>query len=128
MRYWFWPGIDSGSKDIPRGNKICMSSVFRNLLAVCKQTFSDSTFGLISGKEQGDVLYICYQQRTNVIMYLERHNIILSNSSLSYLPSLKTTSRCVKATLTVHIFFTQYELLSRHILFWHAFFFFFVDL
>lgn len=66
MRYWFWPGIDSGSKDIPRGNKICMSSVFRNLLAMCKQTFSDLQIGFASGKEQDNTLYICYQQRTIV--------------------------------------------------------------
>lgn len=48
MSFWFWLGIDSGSKDIPRGNKMCMSSGFRNILAKCEQTLSDSTFGLIS--------------------------------------------------------------------------------
>lgn len=83
MRYWFWPGIESGSKDIPRGNKMCMSSVFRNILAICKQTFSESIFGFVSGETQANILYICYQQRTSVIMYLRLHKIILSKLSAS---------------------------------------------
>uniref|UniRef100_A0A8C9YKP1 protein-tyrosine-phosphatase n=1 Tax=Sander lucioperca TaxID=283035 RepID=A0A8C9YKP1_SANLU len=35
----------------PEANIICMSSVFRNLLAMHKQTFSDSTFGFCQGRD-----------------------------------------------------------------------------
>lgn len=43
-----------------------MSSVFSNLLAMCKQTFSDLQIGFISGKERDNTLCICYQQGSSV--------------------------------------------------------------
>lgn len=100
-----------------RGNKICMSSVFRNLLAMSKQTFSDS----FSGKRHDNILCIRYQQRANVIMGLRLRNIIL--------PSLKSTSRHVKATFvfTLFLWLGMNSFFSCNVLFWLCLFLF-VDL
>lgn len=42
----YWPGMHSGSNNIPRGNKIWKL----HILGKCEQTLPDSTFGLMSSK------------------------------------------------------------------------------
>lgn len=114
MSFWLWPGLDSGSKLIPQGNKICASSGFRNAFTKCEQTFSKFNMWIYF-KKQGNILNICYHKNSNLIMCLKQK----ISFGPSYLRSVKTASHCVSQ------FQKQYELLSSHILFWLCLFFFY---